>query len=689
MSYHAWQETYGRDPKVVGSPYVIAGHPFTLIGIAPPGFFGETLRSEPPDIWIPLQQEPLIAGEGSLLHQSISAWLRVIGRLRPGATTAGISPRLTAMLREWMQTDSGYPASWMPEIKRTLPKQSISVVPAGAGVAAMKEAYGRSLFILLAICSLVLLIACANVANLLLARAAARRGQTALRMAIGASRRQIIGPALLESILLALMGGVAGLAVAVGASRLLLSLAFHDAHFLPVSVMPSLPVLGFAFLLSLFTGVIFGTAPAWFATQTPPIEALRSATRSSRDSSSSARVALLIVQATLSVVLVAGATMLARSLGNLEHQNLGFETANRVVVEINPPAATYTPQRLNALYREMEDRLKQMAGIEQVGLALYNPLTDNWGEGIAVQGHPSNMMGEDSGASWDRVSAGYLQALGIPVIRGRRFTEADNENTAPVAIVNETFVKHFFPNEDPLEKHFGLDDPAFAGTFRIIGVVRDAKFAFARENVRPMFFVPAAQFVHYQHPLMQKIELRSHFLDGILLVTHTRPGALEPVLTRTLADIDPDLTITSLRTLEEQVSLEFDQERAVASLAGLFGIMALVLAAVGLYGVTAYTVAQRTGEIGVRMALGADRMRVIQLVLQGAFRRVGLGLLIGIPLAIGAGRLLASQLWGVKAWDPMALSLATAALALCAFVAAMIPALRAAAIHPMEALRAE
>jgi len=188
---------------------------------------------------------------------------------------------------------------------------------------------------------------------------------------------------------------------------------------------------------------------------------------------------------------------------------------------------------------------------------------------------------------------------------------------------------------------------------------------------------------------MQKIELRSHFLEGIILVTHTRPGVLEPVLTRTLADIDPDLTITSLRTLDEQVGLEFDQERAVASLAGLFGLVALVLAAVGLYGVTAYTVAQRTGEIGVRMALGADRTRVIQLVLRGAFRRVGLGLLIGIPLAIGAGRLLASQLWGVKAWDPLALSVATAALAACAFLAALIPALRAAAIHPMEALRAE
>ncbi len=688
MSYHAWRETYGGDPKVVGDTYVIEGHPFTIIGIAPPGFFGETLRSDPPDIWVPLQQEPLIDGEASFLHQPISGWLRVIGRLRPGASIAGMSPRLTAMLRQWMQTDAGYPPEWMAEIKRVLPKQNITVVPAGAGVAEMKEDYGRSLTILLSVCGLVLLIACANVANLLLARAAARRGQTALRVAIGASRRQIVRQALLESVLLAVLGGLAGLAVAVGAESLLLSLTFHSTHSLPISILPSLPALGFAFLLSLVTGVIFGTAPAWFATHTHPIEALRSATRSTRDSSSLARKALLIVQATLSVVLVAGATMLARSLGNLEHQNFGFQSVNRVAVEMNPPAPSYPPEKLTALYREMQDQLQRLPGVEQVGLALYNPLTDNWGEAIAIQGHPET-LGENSGASWDRVSAGYLQALGQPVIRGRGFTEADNETTAPVALVNQAFVKRFFPREDPLDKHFGLDILALAGTFRIVGVVDNSKFAFPREPARPMFFVPLAQYVHYEHPLMQKIELRSHFIDGILLVTHTSPGVLEPLITRTLADLDPNLTIISVRSLSDQVALEFDQERAVASLAGLFGLVALVLAAVGLYGVTAYTVAQRTGEIGVRMALGADRRRVIRLVLHGAFRRVGVGLLIGIPLAMGAGRLLASQLWGVKAWDPLALTVATVSLATCAFLAAMIPALRAAAIHPMQALRAE
>src|SRR5579884_924970 len=306
ISHHTWEAIYGADPAVVGSTFIIEGSPFTIIGIAPPGFFGDTLRADPPDLWIPLQQEPLIAGRNSLLHQSISAWLRVIGRLRPGASVNGMAPRLTGVLRQWLLHDAGYPSNWLPEVVRLLPKQVIRVVPAGAGVAVMKEEYGRSLQILLAVCGLVLLIACANVANLLLARGVARRGQTAVRLALGAPRRQIIAQALTESVLLAIGGGMVGLIVAMGAARLLLSLAFHSAHFLPIGVTPSLLVLGFSFLLALITGVIFGAAPAWFATRTHPADALRGTGRGTIDRSSFTRKVLLVAQATLSVVLVAG-----------------------------------------------------------------------------------------------------------------------------------------------------------------------------------------------------------------------------------------------------------------------------------------------------------------------------------------------------------------------------------------------
>lgn len=692
LSHRAWQTAYGSDPAVLGATLFVEGHPLTVIGIAPPGFFGEMLESDPPELWIPLQQEPLIDGNGGLLNQSISAWLRVIGRLRQGASIEGMAPRLTGVLRKWMQTDAGYPPNWMPDVIRMLPQQVLHVVPAGAGIAAMKEEYGRSLKLLLAVCGMVLLIACANVANLLLARAVARRGQTAVRMAVGATRQQIVIQALTESVLLAIGGGIAGLVVAVSAARLLLALAFHSAHFLPIQTTPSLLVLGFAFVLALVTGTIFGAAPAWFATQTDPADALRGTGRGTGDRSSFARKALLVVQAAVSVVLVAGATMLARSLNKLEHQDFGFSIPGRVVVELHNPSGNSTLPQLAALYRQMEERLDRLPGVQGSGLALYNPLTNNWGEIILVAGHAAPQMGEEANASWDRVSADYLQNLGVRLVKGRYFTGADNDTTEPVAVVNEAFVKRFFkPGEDPLAQHFGIDLPENAGTLRVVGVVRDAKFAGFQlsKPARPMFYVPLSQSVDYKHPLLKKLELRSHFIDAILLVTNTPTGTLEPQLQRLLAGLNPDFTITSVRTLQQQVELVFDQERAVASLSGLFGTVALLLAAVGLYGVTAYAVAQRTNEIGIRMALGADWWKVVRLVLQGAFQRVLIGLLLGLPLAIGAGHLISSQLYGVSWWDWRALTVAVGALTICSFFAAIIPASRAAAISPMRALRNE
>ncbi|HKV29034.1 MAG TPA: FtsX-like permease family protein, partial [Candidatus Acidoferrales bacterium] len=388
----------------------------------------------------------------------------------------------------------------------------------------------------------------------------------------------------------------------------------------------------------------------------------------------------------------AGSTMLARSLGNLEAQDFGYQIKGRVVVALHNPETGHAQAELAALYRQIEDRLNRIPGVRDSGLALYNPLTNNWGEMIEVAGHPPSEASAQPFSSWDRVSANYLQNFGIPILRGRYFTTADNETTAPVAIVNQAFVKRFFKNgEDPLGQHFGLDMPENAGTFRIVGVARDAKFAGFGLNrpAMPTFFVPLAQSVNYKTELMQKLEFGSHFVGGIMLVTNEPPGTLEPVLRRTLAELDPNLTVISVRTMQQQVDLSFDQERAVASLAGLFGIVALLLAAVGLYGVTAYTVAQRTNEIGIRMALGAGRVKVVRLILRGAFERVLIGLAVGLPLAVGAGRLISSELYGVTSWDPLALTLAAGALALCSFLAAIIPATRAASISPMTALRIE
>jgi predicted permease len=692
LSYHAWETNYGSDPSVIGSSFFIEAQPFTVIGIGPPGFFGDTLRSDPPDVWIPLQQEPTINTAGSLLRQSPSAWLRAIGRLRPGASTSGMAPRLTGVLRQWLQNDSEYPSNWMPDVIRDLPKQVINLVPAGAGVEEMKESYGRSLQILFSVCGLVLLIACANVANLLLARSVSQRGQTAVRMAIGASRGQIVMQALTESIVLAIGGSIAGLLVASAAARLLLALAFRSAHFLPIDVTPSPLVLSFALGLALITGVVFGAAPAWLATRTDAADALRGSGRSTGGRSSVATRSLLVLQAALSVVLVAGSTMLGRSLNHLEHQDFGYRTDGRTLVSIRLPRSGYTTPRLAALYREIEHRVKALPGVEGAGLALYNPLTDNWGEIVFIAGHPPATINGESDSSWDRVSADYMQSLGMTMQQGRAFTEADNETTVPVAIVNEAFAKRFFKDgEDPLDQHFGMVRPEYTSTFRIVGIVRDAKFAGYALNrpARPMFFVPLAQNVEYKDELVRRLEVSSHFVSGMMLKTGLSPGALEPVLKKMLADVDPNLTVISVRALQEQVSLSFGQERAVAGLAGLFGIVALLLAAVGLYGVTAYSVAQRTNEIGLRMALGASRTNVVRLVLRGASVRVLLGLGFGIPLAIGAGRLISAQLYGVSSWDPVALAVAAATLAMSAFFAAVIPARRAASISPMDALRNE
>jgi predicted permease len=692
VSYHTWQGTYNGDASLIGSTLVVEGHPFTVIGVTPPGFFGETLRGDPPDLYVPLHQEPMIVGDSTLLRQPVAAWLRAIGRLRPGATTDGLGARLTGVLHQWIQHDSGYPSNWMPAIMQALPRQVITVVPAGAGVGIMREQYSRSLQILLGVCGLVLLIACANVANLLLARAMARRGQTALRLAIGASRSQVVRQALVESVLLGIAGGVVGLLVAMGTARLLLTLAFAGTTFLPIDTRPVPLVLVFASGLALLTGILFGAAPAWFATRTDPMDALRGAGRTTGDHSSITRQALVIVQATVSVVLVAGSMLLARSLGNLQGQNFGFEMADRVLVAINRPPSEYSPEKLDALYRRTEERLKQIPGVRGAGLALYNPFTDNWGEGILVAGHPEPKPGDDVGASWDRVSANYLQDLGVKLVRGRYFTAADDVRTEPVAVVNEAFARKFFKtDEDPIDQHFGLNLPENVNTFRIVGIVRDARFAgFQLDRpARAMFYVPLAQTVKYSNPIMLRVESASHFVRGILLVTSLPVSTVEPQVRQALAEADPNLTVTGVRMLQQQVDRAFDQQRAVASLAGLFGVVALVLAAIGLYGVTAYSVVQRTNEIGIRMALGADRGNVVGIVLRGAFRRVVIGLILGLPLAVGAGYLLSAQLYGVTYWDPLALTVGALALGASAFAAAIIPASRAASISPIRALRTE
>jgi predicted permease len=470
------------------------------------------------------------------------------------------------------------------------------------------------------------------------------------------------------------------------------SVAFHGAQFVPIEATPSLPVLAFAFLLSLVTGALFGTAPAWFASHADPAEALRGANRSTRDSSTLPQKILVVVQATLSVVLLAGAGLLTRSLVKLQHQDFGYETDHRVTISLTAPFSSYSQPRLDAMYRELQERLSHIPGVKRAALAQYTPLQDNWGEMVIRQGHGMPNMNEDVGSSWDHVAPGYLETLGQPILRGRSITEEDTASTQNVVVVNEAFVHRFFkPGEEPLGAHFGLDLPQYGSTFEIVGVVRNAKYQnpAGTEPTRPLFFAPLAQRVKYDNPLMQSIENSVHFIEGAVLQLNGSMEGLEPQVRHVLSDVDPNLTLLNMQTLQEQVDSNFDQQRAVAQMTGLFGILALILAAVGLYGVTAYTVERRTSEIGVRMALGANRGNVIRLVLRGAFLQILIGLAVGIPISIGCSRLIAAQLYQVKGWDPLVLGGSVIALGVCAFFASIIPAQRAASINPVTALRTE
>jgi len=692
LSFHAWQQEYGEDKKIVGSTLMLDGHPFTIVGITPPGFHGETLRSDPPQMYVPLQQEPAILGTNSLLKQK-NSWLRVIGRVRPGANVNSLGPRFTAILRTWLVTDfvGEEFKQYLPQLKAMLPKQNVKVIPAGAGVGAMKADYADSLRILLIVCSLVLLIACANIANLLLARGAARRSQTSVRLALGASRKRLLRQSVTESLVLSLFGGAAGILIAFVGVKVIVALAFHSAKFVPIDAAPSLPILGFALGLSLVTGLLFGVVPAWLNTRANPAEALRGANRSTRDRSSLPQKTLVVVQATVSIVLLAGSGLLIRSLQKMERQDFGFEVDHRVNISVNAPFSSYSYEKLEATYRELETRLSQIPGVERAALALYSPFTDNWGEMVIREGQGVVNVTEDHGSSWDHVSPGYLETMGQRIVRGRGITEQDTATTLKVAVVDEAFVRKFFkPGENPIGAHFGLNLPQNDKTFEIVGVVHEANYTDPSGHwKRPLFFVPLSQHVHSDTAMMQMIDDRTHLIESVVLQLRGSMEGLEPQVRRVFAEVDPNFSVISFESMQEHVANRLDQQRTVAQMTGLFGFLALVLAAVGLYGVTAYSVERRTSEIGVRMALGADRGSVVRMVLRGAFTQVLIGLVIGIPVSIGCSKLIAAQLYQVKGWDPIVLAGSIFALGACALVASIIPARRAASINPVTALRVE
>jgi len=687
VSYEAWQSQYGSDPSLVGSTLYLQGQPVTVVGVAPPGFFGDRITDNPPEVWIPLAIEPVIEGKNSLLRVQESNWLYLVGRLKPGIGIGPLQAKLSNSLRVWLGMQKEYTENGGSTL---IPKQHVIIAPGGAGIQNLQQQTAKGLYLLMAISVLVLMVACANVANLLLARGATRKAETSIRMALGAARSRLIRQMLTESILLGCIGGAAGLAVAYAGTRTILSLAFPDAPHLPIHASPSMPVLGFALLLSLVTGVVFGIVPAWITSHSDPAEALRGTSRSTRDRAMLPQKSLIVFQAALSLVLLVSASLLAKTLRNLEHQNFGIQIANRYVLHIDPAGAGYKPAALPALYQKMEQQFGALPGVQSVGLALYSTLEgDNWGESVRVEGRPEPGPNEHTGSSWDRVSAKFFDTVGQPVIRGRGFTDADTATSQRVAVVNQAFVKKFFPNEDPIGRHFGVYDHKYAGAFEIIGIVANAKYNNPRDDFRPMYFRPLNQELPVSEANAAMAEGRSLYINSVTLYFKRPPQNVDAMVRQALADIDPNLTVIDLHALDYQVANNFTEERVIARLTMLFGVLALILASVGLYGITSYAVAQRTSEIGLRMALGADRGNVVRLMLRGAFMQVGLGLAIGIPIALVGGHYMADQLYSVRSYDPASLVIAVAVLALAAALAGFIPARRAASIEPMKALRME
>ena len=687
MSYAAWQADYGSDPGVVGRTFTFQGHPLTVIGIAPSGFYGDRISTTPPAFWLPLAAEPLLEGKQSILLTPNSGWLYVLGRVKPGVQVGSLAGQITANVRNWLMTQPTYTANSGSAL---IAKQHVVIVPGGGGIQQMQEQSGTGLYLLMAISLLVLLVACANVANLLLARGSAHRADTSLRMALGAARSRIVRQMLTESVLLACLGGLAGLALAYAGTRTILSLAFPDAPQLPIHASPSLTVLGFAFLLSLATGVVFGVVPAWITSHADPAEALRGANRSTRDRASLPQRSLIVFQAALSLILLVAASLLTRSLANLENQNLGIQTGNRYVVSIDPQGAGYSVAELQPLYQDLEQRFGGMPDMAHVGLALWSPLSGtDWGTSVSVAGEAvSGGHNSRDSADYDRASPQFFAAVGQPLVEGRPFTDADTPTSGQVAVVNEAFVRRFFPKGNAVGRYISVDRNA-SDTLRIVGVVADAKYVDPATKPGPMYFRPLLQ----QSPDLTASsaiqEARGVYVNAIILDFKTRPYNVDAMVRRTLGEINPNLTMIQLQTLAYQVSGNFTQNKLLSRLAMLFGLLALVLAAVGLYGILSYQVTRRTNEIGLRMALGATRGDVLVMVLRGAFRQIGLGLAIGVPVAIALGHSIASQLYDVKTWDPVSLLLAVAALSVAAAVAGLIPAWRAASIEPVTALRIE
>jgi predicted permease len=680
LSYNAWTQRFQGHSDVIGRKVTLNGVPATIVGVAQRGFYGEMLRPDPPQIWIPLANEPQLQPAARLLDAKPLHWLYIIGRVKRGTEIPPIESQLTAALHQWLGTID------LSRERGSISQQRITVISAAAGVDNMRNAVAPTLRMLQLLAAAVLVIACANLASLLLARGTARRTETAVRVALGASRARLIGQFLIESLLLAVAGGIAGLVVSYAGARLIIALAFRGATDIPVDPTASFAVLAFAIAASVATAALVGIVPAIVGSRANPNDALRGTSRTTTDRGGRMRASLIALQVALSLVLVSCAGLLGRSLRNLEMQNFGVAIDNRYVVALAPSLATVPPEELPALYARMQERLTQVPGVANAAFSLYAPMSgDNWSTRIAVEGMNAT---EPAFASWNRVSPRYFDTVGTPLLRGRAFTERDRAGSPLVTIVSQSMARKYFGAADPIGKRIGQIVPEI----EIVGVVADAKYQDGRGAAREMFFLPYLQETSTSRARAVAAGVRidrSQYPQAIELQTTGTVPRLERDVRRALAEIDRRITVRSVVSMQEQVARAFNLERLIARLTIVFGAVALLLACLGLYGVTAYSVARRTREIGVRMAIGASRGVVLRTIMRSAAVQVLVGVAIGLPLTFVAGRLLAARLFGIVPGDPLVISAGLGVLAAATTVATLLPAARAAGMDPVKALRLE
>jgi putative ABC transport system permease protein len=675
ISYSFWQREFGGNPGVLGQSVRLDGRPFTILGVTPAGFFGVEVGHRY-DAALPLCADPLFSEDGKgRIPDRHAWWLSAMGRLKPGWTIQRANAELQTLSPRIMEAT--LPPMYRPDDAKHYLANKLTVTEGGTGVSELRKDYENPLWMLLATTGLVLLIACANLANLLLARASVREREIAVRQAIGASRGRLIAQLLAESMLLALFGTALGALLAQGLSRALVAFLTTTGNSLFVGLQLDPRVLGFMAAVAVLTCLLFGLAPAIRATSIAPASAMRTGGRgltTGRDRFSLRR-ALVVAQISLSLVLLVGAFLFVRSLQKLLEVQPGFRPEGIVAVDLDLRPGHYSKDRLPEIYRDILERLRVRTGAASAAQVGWTPVSgDGWNESTWAEGSSA----AHQNCNYNRAGPGYFKTMDTAFLAGRDFDDRDNRTAPKVAIVNQAFAQSFFGGQNPVGRSFRVQGPAGKPDpiYLVVGLVRNTKYYELREDFKPIGFVPIAQ------------DDDPGAGATYVLRTNAPVGGVLRAATAAVAEVNPGIGI-QFTVLTTQLKESLLRERLMAALAGAFGILAGALAVLGLYGVIAYMVARRRNEIGVRIALGAGRGRVIRLVLKEAALLLAIGLAVGVGLALWAGRAATAMLYDLKPYDPVTLGGAVAVLAMVALVASYAPAYRASRLDPMEALREE